>query len=229
MPIIPNVADMAHFNPVNFTEIVAAGIWGIIHKARQGIGYGDPMYARRQSAAQEAGVLWGAYDFATQDDPVANAEAFLAYASLGPNDAAVLDFEDNVHSQMTADQAWIWLDHVAQKTGRAPMLYGGNRPREQIDHQAAKWIDMAKTVRLWQCRYIHSQPDDNAALFKAIAPIPPWTENFGIQYTGDGVGPRPHTVTGLENGADLNVFMPRATKSVLLAAWPGAAIVAKAV
>lgn len=217
--ITPNVADMAHFNSVNFTEIAFGGIWSVIHKATQGLGIKDQMYARRMAAAKEAGFLWGAYDFATHDDPIANAKTFLAFANLGPNDAAVLDFEDNSASEMTGDQAYAWLDTVAQALGRAPMIYGGNRPREQIDHQQAKWIDMAKSVRLWQCRYIGGQPADNAALFAAIPPIAPWTENFLIQYTGDGVGPQPHTVTGLENGADLNVF--NGTKDQLTAAWAG--------
>src|SRR6185437_14400647 len=152
--IVPSVADMAHFNSVNFAEIKAAGIVGIIHKARQGIGYGDPMYKRRMAAAKEAGLLWGAYDFATHDDPVANVKDFLNFAALGPNDLACLDFEDNRASNMTGDQACIFLTEGAQLLGRPMVLYGGNRPREQIRSQDPKWIDLAKTVRLWQCRYI---------------------------------------------------------------------------
>lgn len=219
--IIPNVADMAHFNSVNFTQIAAAGILGVIHKAKQGIGVKDAKYTSRMALAKSAGFLWGAYDFATSDDPAADAKAFLAFANLDAIDLPILDFEDNTHSEMSGDHAYIWLDTVAQKLGRPAGLYGGNRPREQIDHQQAKWIDMAKVVPLWQCRYIGAKPASNEELFALIKPIPPWTSNFGIQYTGDGVGPQPHTVPGLENGADLNVFMPGATKLQLAAAWAG--------
>lgn len=76
---------------------------------------------------------------------------------------------------------------------------------------------MAKYTPLFQCRYIKSQPADNEALFKAVPPIAPWTSNFGVQYTGDGVGPTPHTIQGLENGADLDVFL--GTKAQLAVAW----------
>lgn len=217
MSIIPTVADMAHFNSVNFSEIKAAGIVGVIHKARQGIGYGDPIYARRMAAAKDAGLLWGAYDFATHDDPVANVKEFLNYAALGSKDMAVLDFEDNSASNMTGDQAYAFLEEGAQLLGRPMTIYGGNRPREQIDHQAAKWIDLAKSVRLWQCRYIKMQPADNGDLFRLIMPIAPWTSNFLIQYAADGAGPKPHTVQGLENGADLNAF--NGTAEQLTAAW----------
>lgn len=206
MSIVPMVADVAHFNPVNFTEIKEAGIVGVIHKARQGLGYADPMYARRMSAARGAGLLWGAYDFATGDDPQANAALFLRTANLGPHDLAVLDFEDNSASQMTAAEAYAFLSEVMAGLGRGCAIYGGNRIREQIKPDDPKWIDLAKHVWLWQCRYIKAQPADNAELFRLIAPIPPWTSNFLIQYTGDGVGPQPHMVSGLQNGADLNVF-----------------------
>jgi GH25 family lysozyme M1 (1,4-beta-N-acetylmuramidase) len=221
MAIIPLVADMAHFNPVNFTELKDVGFVGIIHKARQGVGVGDPKYAARMAAAKTAGLRWGAYDFATHDDVAANVAAFLATARLEPTDSAWLDFEDNAHSQMTGKQAYEFLDRVAQKRGRACGIYGGNRIREQINPHDAKWIDMAENAPLWQCRYVKLQPADNADLFRVIAPIPPWTKNFLIQYTGDGVGPRPHTAPGLENGADLNAF--NGTAAELATAWAGRA------
>lgn len=223
--IVPNGADMAHFNPVNFTDIAAAGIWVVLHKSNQGTHVlPDNMYAKRKPLAKQIGLGWAAYDFATGDPVAQNVAEFLKCAALDADDAAVLDFEDNTQSEMTGEEAYEWLDRVQQATGRAAIIYGGNRIREQIDPQAAKWIDMAKVVRQWQCRYIKGQPADNAALFKQTPPIPPWNSCFGIQYTGDGVGPPPHTVNGLQSGADLNVFMPGATKEQLLAAWPGAAL-----
>lgn len=224
MSIIPTVADMAHFNPVNFTELKAAGFVGVIHKCRQGTGYGDPKYLSRMAAAKSAGLRWGAYDFATHDDVAANVAAFLDAAKLEATDSAWLDFEDNIHSQMTGDQAHEFLDRVSQSLGRPCGIYGGNRVREQINASDPKWIDMAKRAPLWQSRYIKPQPADNAELFGLIHPIPPWSSNFLIQYTGDGVGPRPHTAPGLENGADLNAF--NGTADELLAAWSLAPVTA---
>jgi lysozyme len=217
MSIIPVVADLNHANSLNLTKLKAAGIVGIIHKARQGTGYGDPAYAARREAAESMGFLWGAYDFATHDDVPSNVAAFLATAKPGPQTSLWLDFEDNTHSQMTADQALEFLDRVSQKLGRACGIYGGNRIREEVDHQDSAWIDVSRTTPLWQCRYISGNPLTTADLFDRVPPIPPWTANFLIQYTGDGVGPRPHTVPGLEDGADLNAY--DGTPEELTAAW----------
>lgn len=226
MAIVPLVADMAHFNPVNFSELKAAGFVGVIHKARQGIAVGDPKYAARMAAAKNASLRWGAYDFATRDDVAANVAAFLASARLEATDSAWLDFEDNAHSQMTGAQAYEFLDRVAQKRGHPCGIYGGNRIREQIKPHDPKWIDMARVAPLWQCRYIKAQPADNAELFRRVPAIPPWTKNFLIQYTGDGVGPRPHSAPGLQNGADLNAFAGAAEE--LAAAWVGEVVGAAA-
>jgi lysozyme len=219
MGIIPTVADMYHGNSVNLTLLKTSSVIGIIHKCCQGTGARDQKYAARKEAAEGMGFLWGAYDFATGDDPRRNAQAFLSWAAPGPDTLLCLDYEDNSHSQMSADQAYAFLDIVMQSTGRAPVIYGGNRIREHIPSQQAKWIDMAKHVRLWQCRYVGLQPADNAELFRSIKPIAPWTSNWLIQYTGDGLGPRPHQVIGLENGSDLNAFA--GTNDELKAQWAG--------
>lgn len=222
MPIIPNVCDIYHGNPVNFTEIAANGIWGCVHKAHQGIGYGDPAYQGRQVAAKMVGLLWAAYDFSTGDNVADNVKTFLSYANLAPEDGACLDFEDNSVSEMTGDQAYEFLDRVCQARGTACWIYGGSRIRELIDQQDPDWIEMAKVAPLWQSRYIGLQPEDNSELFREINPIPPWTTNFMIQYTGNSEGPLPHTILGLQNGADLDVF--NGTRDQLAAAWPGMAV-----
>ena len=232
MSITPVVADMYHGNSLNLTELKEAHMWGIVHKARQGVKYGDSAYASRRRAAEAMGFLWAAYDFATHDDVAENVADFFASAQPGPFTGMCLDFEDNAASEMTGDQAWEFLDRVNQKLGRGSWIYGGNRLRDvdpatkrpRIDPQQARWIDMAKVVLLWQCRYISAQPESTASLFSLIRPIPPWTSNFMIQYTGDGAGPRPHTVAGLENGADLNAY--NGTLEELTAAWPGLRIAA---
>jgi lysozyme len=222
MPIVPVIADMYHANSVNFTKLKRAGIWGIIHKARQGVGFADPAYARRRVIAEQLGFLWAAYDFATGDDVQANVDAFLKTADPSEKTGMWLDFEDNSVSQMSADQAYLFLDMVDQRLGRACGIYGGNRIREQIPPDDPKWIDMARVTPLWQSRYISAQPKNTAALFRDIAPIPPWTMNTIIQYTGDGAGPLPHTVPGLEDGADLDAF--NGSYSELAVIWPGSAL-----
>ena len=152
MPIVPVIVDLYHANSVNFSKLKTAGIWGIIHKARQGIGFGDPAYASRRAMAEQLGFLWGAYDFATGDDVQANVNDFFKTANPGPTTSMWLDFEDNSQSEMSAEQAYQFLDEVSQRLGRACGIYGGNRIREKIPADDPQWIDMAKRTPLWQAR-----------------------------------------------------------------------------
>ena len=56
------IVDLSHHNgTVDFARLKAAGVDAVIHKASQGTGYVDPMYASRRAAAKAAGMPWGAY------------------------------------------------------------------------------------------------------------------------------------------------------------------------
>ncbi len=214
MPITPLVADMNHNNPVDFDRIAKAGIVGAIHKAIQGH-FIDGEYAKRRPLAQKAGLEWGAYAFNT-GDPVADQVAlFLKIAAPDERTSLWLDFEDNKASPMSGEQAREFLDRVDQKIGRACGIYGGNRIREKVEPDD----DFFPQHPLWLCQYKLGLPDSVTLdeLNKHISVPKPWSKYFLLQYTGDGVGPRPHTVDGLENGADLNAF--NGTAADLRAVW----------
>jgi lysozyme len=209
--IHPVVADMAHFNPVNFARIKAAGIVGVIHKATQGIAVADNQYAERRPVAQAAGLLWGAYSFATGDDARAHAKHFLSVAQPDADTLLCLDYEDNPHSPMSAQAAWDFMRAVEDATGRMCWIYGGNRIFEHISPLCRSSTAAAayfKARPLWLCQYKTGLPADIdlAALKKHIRVPAPWDDFALLQYTGDGVGPLPHRVDGLEHGADLNAF-----------------------
>jgi lysozyme len=220
----PVVADMAHFNSVNFTALAGAGIVGVIHKATQGVGMTDQQYARRRAAAAAAGLEWGAYSFATGDDARAHARHFLAVAQADAATLMCLDFEDNPRSPMSGQQAWDFMREVEDATGRLCWIYGGNRIKEQITplcRRSSAAADYFKARPLWLCQYKLGLPPgiDLAGLKAHIRVPPPWDDWTLLQYTGDGVGPLPHTVPGVENGADLNVF--DGDDAALRAAWAG--------
>jgi lysozyme len=221
--IVPRVADMAHFNPVNFSKIKAAGILGVIHKATQGVGMTDNQYAARRKAALAAGLLWGAYSFATGDDARAHAKHFLAVAQPDANTLLCLDYEDNARSPMSAQAAWDFMRAVEDATGRRCWIYGGNRIAEHISplcRANAAAADYFKARPLWLCQYKTRLPNiDLAGLKKHIRVPAPWDDFTLLQYTGDGVGPLPHTVDGLEPGADLNAFA--GSDDELAALWAG--------
>jgi len=61
-------AEVHRTDPVaDFLALVQAGIWGMIHKATQGVGVNDPAYAARTRNARLGGLLTAAYHFNTGD------------------------------------------------------------------------------------------------------------------------------------------------------------------
>jgi lysozyme len=224
--IRPVVADMAHFNPVDFAKFAASGGVGVIHKATQGVGVTDDQYAHRRPLALAAGLKWGAYSFATGDDPQAHAKHFLSVAQPDAATLLCLDFEDNPHSPMSGLQAYDFMRFVEDATGRMCWIYGGNRVAEQISpiaHANSAVADYFKARPLWLCQYKTGLGAIELADLKKHIRVPaPWADWTLLQYTGDGVGPLPHTAPGLENGADLNAF--DGTDDALRAAWAGAAL-----
>ncbi len=224
----PVVADMAHFNSIGWSDLTArSGLWGLIHKATEGIHYHDPKYGPRRKLAESSGLLWGAYDFASGEPAAQNAADFLTYAGI--TDKTVLpclDYEQSfTHSNMSAGQAREFMDTVDQTTGRACWIYGGNWVREHIStlRLTQSDVDWWRMHPLWLCQYrLGVQADSFAQLLTHLTIPRPWAMPSLVQYTGDGVGPQPHTVHGLENGADLNIFA--GSRSQLAALWHGAEV-----
>ena len=181
------VIDLSHQNGnVDLAEASAAGIVGVIHKATQGSGFKDPRYAARRAQAQQAGLLWGAYHFATGADPVAQAKFFLSVAQSGPGDLVVLDFEQNESTpsnSMMLDQARTFISTVQEATGITPGLYGGAYLKQQLngandDTLGACW--------LWWAQY------------GPAAMIPPaWPDWTLWQYTDGHHGNPPFDIDGV--------------------------------
>ena len=72
------VVDISHHNGnIDLQQAKGVGIIGVIHKATQGATGLDPMYVTNRGKAQTAGLLWGAYHFATGGDGVEQAQHFL--------------------------------------------------------------------------------------------------------------------------------------------------------
>src|ERR1044072_9533871 len=72
------VVDISHHNGnIDLQQAKGDGIIGVIHKATQGTSGLDPMYVTNRGKAQAAGLLWGAYHFATGGDGVEQAQHFL--------------------------------------------------------------------------------------------------------------------------------------------------------
>lgn len=211
------VADFYHGNPVDLAKLAKAN-WngitcpGIIMKCTQGGGYVDPAYRARKAEALAAGLLEAAYHFGTAEPVSTQVNNFLTHAA--PTDATGLwlDFEDN-KSQMGLAQAIDFMNAVDQATGRTCGIYSGNTLKSAIIHATASQRDFLAAHAFWIADYalVPVMVDVN---HKAL----PWDVPFLHQVTGDGSGPLPHSLDGLQNGADLSVF--RGSAEQLATAWP---------
>ena len=179
------IIDISHFNgDIDFNAVANDGILGVIQKATQGLADVDPLYERNRINATNAGLLWGAYHFATGEDTISQAEHFLSVVGNSGNVLLALDFEHNPDgSSMDLGQADAFVTQVQARTGRFPGLYGGSYLKELLGEGSDPVLAQCW---LWIAEY---GPEPF---------IPPnWQTWTFWQYT-DGVhGPEPHSVDGV--------------------------------
>jgi lysozyme len=185
-----------------FKTMADAGIWGVIHKATQTLGVADPLYASRTKALRSVGLLPGAYHFNTGDTVSGQVNHFFDVAQPDGQTLMALDFEDNRASQMTLANAVNFLQLARQKLGRPLWVYSGNRIKDLI-------VDGSEEVRaefaashFWLCEY-----GAVARMTDARGRALPWKAPTLWQFTGDGIGPNPHSIPGvLTRGIDINSY-----------------------
>jgi GH25 family lysozyme M1 (1,4-beta-N-acetylmuramidase) len=165
--INPMVVDLSHHNEVaDFDAVKAAGIAGIIHKATETTGFADKMCAIRRGHAMSAGLLWGAYHFLRPVSVAAQVDFFLKVAAPDNTPLLALDHE--------------FLLRVEDAVGRKAVLYSGSLIKEQLGNRIDGYL---AAHRLWFAQY-------------GPRPVTPrnWPSAWLWQFTGDGVGPKPHSI-----------------------------------
>jgi lysozyme len=193
----PNVVDISHWTKIrSLAEAYAAGVWGIISKATQGVHYIDKNYAGRREWLGETApkMLWGAYHFGDSSNTVDQVQFFLEHVGDLAGVCLALDWEDEPGGRtMSVEQAASFVQLVENKTGQLPAIYGGKLLKEQA---GPKGHPVLNRCRLWLSHY-SDKPK-----------LPPGFEQIWLhQYTGDGVGPLPHTCPGfIGDQLDLNVY-----------------------
>ena len=210
--INPLVVDLSHHNDVaDFGKVKAAGYAGIIHKATEAIGFVDKMYTIRRGPAMNAGLLWGAYHFLRPVSIPAQVDFFLKIAAPDNTTLLALDHEDERVLLINAKE---FLLRVEDAVGRKAVLYSGFLIKEQLGDRMDAYL---AAHRLWLAQY-------------GPRPVTPrnWPSAWLWQFTGDGVGPRPHSIPGIvDTGIDINHFDGDAAK--LAAEWSGPTTVEPAV
>lgn len=193
----PSVIDLYHGDTVTSFRL-ATGLLGIIHKASQGIGVIDPAYAQRRQLARDAGLLWGAYHFGTNDDAASQAAHFLDCAKPDQNTLVALDYEPNGSATMTLPQAREFLACIEKALGRKAVLYSGSLIKETLPGPDAFF----GAHRLWLAEY------------GPVARLPAaWSKYWLWQYSDAG------HVPGVSGNVDCNTYDGAASQLAL--EWAG--------
>lgn len=211
------VIDLSHNNGhVNLSQAAQNGILAVILKASEDQEWTDPLLQENALKARNAGLLLGAYHFATGADPHVQAIHFLetikAYAPILP----ILDFEQNtlksstsMGTTMTLEQARDFVTDVTYVTSRIPVLYGGYYLKQQL---AGKEDAVLSVCPLWLASY------------SPQASLPPGFDRWLMwQYTDGRSGNQPHTVPGI-GAVDRSMFncdAPQVTSWWNDNAWDG--------
>ncbi len=197
------VADLSHYNrnpavvsgALDFGQAYRGGLRAIIHKATEGIGNVDQMYALHRPQALRAGLLWGAYHFGHDADGVAQATHFLAHAQADSHTLLVLDFELGRAGgiDMTVQQAEQFVLHVYQHTGRYPGLYSSPA---YLQETRAHLSPILRQCWLWiACYEVREEPPPQVG----------WSHWALWQYTDGKHGQHPRTASGI-GSCDRSMF-----------------------
>jgi lysozyme len=157
------------------------------------------MYEVNQRKARLAGLMWGAYHFATGSDGVKQAVNFLDAVGDPEGLLMALDLERNpAGSSMDLAGARAFVTHIFEQTGRWPGLYSGHTIKELL---GTARDPILANCWLWLAQY---GP-------RAVVP-PNWPTWTLWQYTDGAIGGEPRAVEGIGpcdrdrfNGAKANL------------------------
>ncbi|ESY35256.1 muramidase [Mesorhizobium sp. LNJC384A00] len=203
------IVDISDYQTdVDFHE-ASKVIRGVIIKATQGLTKKQKHFGSRKKLAREAGMLVGSYHFGEMSDGRAQADFYLSVCEPAKDELLVLDFEEwsiknKPQPPMTLSQARDFVTRIHEVTGRWPGLYGGSYLKEQL---GSTKDSVLSNCWLWIAQY---GP-------KPRWPTATWPQLTMWQYTGDGVGPKPHDVAGIGSNIDRDIF--RGSANELEAFW----------
>jgi GH25 family lysozyme M1 (1,4-beta-N-acetylmuramidase) len=210
-PPVTEGIDVSHWqNAIDWPIVRAAGKRFAYIKASESIDFVDWMYATNRAQAKAAGLYVGAYHFAGPDatpgDAVAEADHFLATATIVPGELLpVLDLERSGGLSSVDLQAWVasYLDRIYQVTGVRGVIYVS--PSFWQNYMGdATWFAATGYRVLWIAHWTTSA--------EPSVPAGGWGGNGWTfwQYTSSG------TVPGITGNVDLNRFKGTDFTNVLI-------------
>lgn len=195
--------DVSHWQgSINWTSVRNAGIQFAWIKATEGTSYKDPRFNTNYPAAYHAGVIRGAYHFATPNTSAGSTQAnfFASNGGAWSRDnrtlPGVLDIEHNPYGSMcygkstTSMRAWItdFYNTYKARTGRDVVIY---TTASWWNTCTGSWTGMYSKSPLWVAHWTSSETPTIPRGF------PTWTV---WQYTSTG------RVSGISGNVDRNKF-----------------------
>src|SRR5262245_23181873 len=184
------VIDLSHHNviPESLQAAKDAGVWAVIHKLTENVGFTDDKVESRCFLARQAGLLWGVYHFIRPGNIRQQAEFFVEQAkALGVADDATLYVLDHEDAGVSLDDALEFLRAVEELSGHRPAIYSGHVLKDQLGGEPEEEISQ---YRLWLAQYTSGEPD-----------LPPGFDAYWLwQFTDDG------SVPGIDPPVDCNAY-----------------------
>ena len=190
--MLDTVIDISHHQGnIDFHKVKIAGIQAVILKATEGTNYKDQAYKEYKKAAEDVGLLCGAYHFGHYGDGVAQADYFMQSIGIDKSTLMILDLEwvmsaGQKKDPMSLVQAEQFVKRVFQKTGRWPGVYTSFSFLDEYKYKSSKELS---NCWLWVAQYSKTPK---------VPPI--WPEWTLWQYTESGI------VNGIHTNCDRDKF-----------------------
>lgn len=187
---VPGMDVSSHQGQVNWPTATANGARFVYVKATEGTDYANPHFAQQYKQAAAAGLIRGAYHFATPDtsDGTTQADYFVTHGGRwvpgGKTLPPAVDVEYNPYGDPcyglspNAMVAWIqaFSNRVKARTGRYPMIYTSTSWWRRC---TGDYAGFGASNALWLARY-----------GPAVGPLPGgWQSQTIWQYADSGALP----------------------------------------
>jgi len=192
----------------------------IIHRATQGM-QTDAKYQERKAEALKRGYLWGSYHLGKPGDPVEQARLYLDFTKPGDNEVIALDIEDTTSHDMSLANAKVFINTIAQQTGRYPVFYTNHSTAQTISRQERGKPSVFSKTPLWYARYLRTVNDFPKGVWTTYA-LWQFSSEKNCKQTGKCL----YNVPGTDRYMDINVFY--GSPEELKARWPFRSSVAEA-
>jgi lysozyme len=209
------VLDPFQGNTIDWDKLATdARVVGIIHRAT--IGYRkDIRYLERKAEAHRRSYLWGSYHLGKPGDPIKQADFYLDTVKAATDEVLALDIESlDTSTDISLDDARLFIQHVKDKTGRYPLVYGNDAVIRAITSRFGKDEVFSKTP-LWYARFREEIPDFPTGTWNSYTL---WQFSSEINCSPQQSSPCLIRVPGTQRDMDINVY--NGSIDVITEAWP---------